>query len=357
MKKISLVLILLFGCLTAVYSQSWTSATGVLYSNPNTTKVGIGTNTPAARLDIADKTVNETKTILARLSEGGESYLGVKSYNTQPANSKMFSIEHKFYNKMNTAINFYRGATDSVGFITFDVNNGTTVGKFRQAGLDVFGRLYIQQKQPLGSQKGDYIDIRTLNFSCGINANGNATSSFVHNLWLLRDEAGNNWFTSRLHDGISIDGSYQTPGVNTRTWWERDPYDNIQSWGTGNSTYMTIKQGNVGIGKADPTNKLDVNGIIHAKEVKVDNTGWADFVFNEDYKLRPLSEVNSFIQENKHLPEIPSASEVQKEGVNLGEMQTKLLQKVEELTLYLIQQNNTMQELRSKIELLESQKQ
>jgi hypothetical protein len=101
---------------------------------------------------------------------------------------------------------------------------------------------------------------------------------------------------------------------------------------------------------------LDVNGTIRAKEVKVE-TGWADFVFHDDYHLKPLSEVNKFIKENKHLPEIPSASEVKEnEGVNLGEMQTKLLQKIEELTLYLIQQQETIETLNAKVEKLENEK-
>jgi hypothetical protein len=118
---------------------------------------------------------------------------------------------------------------------------------------------------------------------------------------------------------------------------------------------LTVKMGgNVGIGISNPANKLDVNGVIRAKEVKVE-TGWADFVFNDDYRLKPLSEVNTFIKENKRLPEIPSATEVkEQEGVNLGEMQVKLLQKIEELTLYLIEQNEKIQTLESKITELEN---
>jgi hypothetical protein len=120
-----------------------------------------------------------------------------------------------------------------------------------------------------------------------------------------------------------------------------------------NESIVFDPNGNVGLGISNPTNKLDVNGIIRAKEVKIE-TGWADFVFNENYNLRPLSEVNDFIRENRHLPEIPSATEIKEnEGVNLGEMQVKLLQKIEELTLYAIQQQEMIDKLSARIEQLE----
>jgi hypothetical protein len=128
-------------------------------------------------------------------------------------------------------------------------------------------------------------------------------------------------------------------------------------WGQSNfnPVFTVVTNGNVGIGTSNPQNKLDVKGIIRATEIKVE-TGWADFVFNEDYNLRPLSEVNDFIIENKHLPEIPSATDVEaNEGINLGEMQVKLLQKIEELTLYLIQQESTIRELKNEIEHLKNQ--
>ena len=109
--------------------------------------------------------------------------------------------------------------------------------------------------------------------------------------------------------------------------------------------------GNVGIGTLSPSYKLDVAGTIRAQELIVETTG-ADFVFAEDYNLRPLSEVKAFITENKHLPEIKSAQEMQENGVSISELQTQLLQKIEELTLYLIQQEQTIQELRQEVEQL-----
>ncbi len=107
-------------------------------------------------------------------------------------------------------------------------------------------------------------------------------------------------------------------------------------------------EGNVGIGTYNPTNKLDVKGTIHAQEVKVDMNNWSDFVFHPSYQLKPLTEVEKFIKTNGHLQDIPSAAEVEQNGVNMGEMQKKLLQKVEELTLYVIELEKKIKDLETK---------
>lgn len=114
---------------------------------------------------------------------------------------------------------------------------------------------------------------------------------------------------------------------------------------TGFQTVMTIKQnGNIGIGTVNPSHKLSVNGGIRAKEIRV-NTGWADYVFEPNYKLKPLTEVEQFIKENGHLPEIPSAIEIQNKGLDVGAVQTKMMAKIEELTLYLIEANKKIEQL------------
>ena len=94
--------------------------------------------------------------------------------------------------------------------------------------------------------------------------------------------------------------------------------------------------GNVGIGEINPKNKLDVKGTMHSQEVKVDMLGWSDFVFKKEYDLPTLTEVEKHIREKGHLENIPSEKEVLENGINLGEMNAKLLQKIEELTLYMI---------------------
>jgi hypothetical protein len=102
----------------------------------------------------------------------------------------------------------------------------------------------------------------------------------------------------------------------------------------------------VGIGTTnpDPFYKLSVNGKIRAKEIRV-NTGWADYVFEKKYKLLPLAEVEKFIAQHKHLPGIAPAAVLQKQGVDISAMQTKMMEKIEELTLYLIEANKKIEAL------------
>lgn len=111
--------------------------------------------------------------------------------------------------------------------------------------------------------------------------------------------------------------------------------------------------GNVGIGTANPNNRLDVNGTIHSKEVKVDMIGWSDFVFKKEYNLPTLEEVEKHIAEKGHLENIPSEEEVLKNGINVGEMNSKLLQKIEELTLYVIELKKENEIAKMRIKKLE----
>ncbi len=93
---------------------------------------------------------------------------------------------------------------------------------------------------------------------------------------------------------------------------------------------------------------LDNNGLLRAREIKIDAEVWPDYVFEKDYDLMPLKEVNHYIQLNGHLPNIPSSETVLEEGINLAEMNRLLLEKIEELTLHLIEQEKRIEELENR---------
>jgi hypothetical protein len=135
------------------------------------------------------------------------------------------------------------------------------------------------------------------------------------------------------------------------------------AFAVGNGEIMRITSSNkVAIGTTNPDADalLTVKGNINSREVKVTANAGADFVFDENYPIKSLDEVEAYIKQNKHLPEIAPAKEMVEKGIELGEMNIKLLQKVEELTLYLIEQDKRLKKLeeengklKSRIEELE----
>jgi len=129
-------------------------------------------------------------------------------------------------------------------------------------------------------------------------------------------------------------------GTNTNYSW-------LQSHGgfplrineLGNNVLLNLTGGNVDIGTANPTEKLAVNGNVRAKEIKVEAANWPDYVFDQDYKILGLNELDAYIKQHKHLPEMPAAKEVEANGMALGELVKLQQKKIEELTLHLIDQN------------------
>jgi len=123
-------------------------------------------------------------------------------------------------------------------------------------------------------------------------------------------------------------------------------YDNVAIVWNGSN--------NVGIKTTNPIYALNVNGTIRCKQLIVD-TGWSDFVFEDNYRLPPLREVEQHIQEKGHLPGIPTEAQVKERGVSVGEISSKLLQKIEELTLYVIDINKENESLKAQLANLEAQ--
>jgi hypothetical protein len=119
-----------------------------------------------------------------------------------------------------------------------------------------------------------------------------------------------------------------------------------------NSAVLTLNGSQVTIGQITPATgyKLSVGGKAICEELKVQLQGnWPDYVFKKDYQLKSFDELRSFIQQNNHLPNIPKASELEKTGIEVGEMQRKMMEKIEELTLYILQLEQQMQEIKKQL--------
>jgi len=118
---------------------------------------------------------------------------------------------------------------------------------------------------------------------------------------------------------------------------------------------QALSKGNVGIRTTNPEYALTVEGTIGARRIVVTQRAWADHVFDYNYDLMPLEQVEQYIYENGHLPEIPTAEEVLEDGVDISDVQTKLLQKVEELTLHMIEVNKRMKEMDKRMKEVEKE--
>jgi hypothetical protein len=312
-----------------------------------------------------------------------------------------------------------------------DISN-TNSGNVTVGPLTNNASFNVYKNTGVGSNPGNFTLITSFG---GLAGTGNL---YWRNTWLLRNAVGSGWDTINLHDGISVDISFQTPHVDSRVWWERDPGANIQSWGDQSSTYFTIYKGLVGVGTSKPVSLFQVatgqaktsigdlggsgatllygtsylgfnaarngtnwtinqdganngasilfstilgdiclatipttgasdrlltdndvasnvkfritsDGTVLAKTIKVQTNIFPDYVFKPGYLLPRLSQVQTYIDQNHRLPEMPSEDEVVKAGINLGEMVKLQTKKIEELTLYLIEKDKQISDLNKKV--------
>ncbi|MGX1930062.1 hypothetical protein [Flagellimonas sp. 2504JD4-2] len=159
-------------------------------------------------------------------------------------------------------------------------------------------------------------------------------------------DGSNHWQQGRI---LVTPDNTNSSNASGRMYLQARYYSN-GAWRWRNNLVL-LSSGRVGIGtEVTGSHELAVEGSIGAREVKVEATGWSDFVFYDDYKLPSLQEVENHINENGHLKDIPSTKEVVENGFYLGEMDSKLLQKIEELTLYTIQQQKEIDKQADEIE-------
>lgn len=275
--------------------------------------VGIGTNNPKHLLHINGNTM---------ISGSNKALLFATSESSTYGN---FGIRYT-----GSGLNFYMPNEGSpTNYLLFIKNNGNIgIGKSNPScKIDVDGMA-----------KATAILSTTLSITGDINFRGLAGNStkvitIDNNGDLLTEDF------STFHDNMGNHVASQNLNLNGNKLVNG-------SSGIGGIYIHTNGNVRIGTGTMNPTKALEVNGTIRSKEVIVEITNWSDFVFDNNYNLMSLKDTESFIKQNGHLPNVPSASEVEKEGIQIGEMNAILLQKIEELALYVIELQKQIDELK-----------
>jgi hypothetical protein len=311
---------------------------------PSSGNAGIGTTSPSYLLSLGT-----TAKGFSEYNSGGAmdavkivANNGGANLGTQNLNANGFSgLEYIDYNGSLACFSGYNNGNQG----EFRFNNIASGGyyTFKIAGVD---RFYVANSGNIGISTSSPTEKFQIGSKFTFHDGGYKKISYnawwdANNSQLKRIEAGPVAEFAFTNNGEIILATGPTGNANTTV----DNYVNA---------LIVKNDGKIGIGTLTPQAKLAVNGDIYSKKVKVTQSGWPDYVFHTSYRLRPLSEVEQYIKLYHHLPEVPSAAEVEKDGIDLGDSQATLLKKIEELTLYIISLNKEMESLKKDLKKIKA---
>ncbi len=380
MRKSSLFLIalLFFYCHDV---QAQTASQGISTSWGNYVKTGLpgyGPTLLEVRIDGQNRiwngifSINGINSYTPSLHWNNVRLLSYSTYNTGKDDVKVFIMSNNSTTTFGTTEIILKSETNLTGTANLQV---TVLGGQDPAALSLVDNSTTAPYTYTMASSAGTLNMWTVNNNVGIGTTDPRTQLDLGNLrlgstdqfpaegsiqegdWANFIIGNTNW--QRLRMGLANDG-YTRSEIDLHNSNRADGTIAFKTTNTsgGAATRMFIHgSGNIGIGTGTTElsdYKLAVNGTVGAKKVKVTQTGWPDYVFSNEYRLRPLPELETFLKANKHLPEIPSADEIEKNGLDLGDNQAALLKKIEELTLYVIEQDKKIRSQENEIKQLQS---
>jgi len=356
MKKILLSLIAIIFAISFSYAQ-WTGGpTGPIYYNGGS--VGIGTISPAQILHVQEAISGDLKALVQNTTANTASTATVETEN-DAGNVTNLGTSSSIYSAAaiigaNSGF-LYSSTPSGLAMVLNDATSTlriTTGGLTERFRIDASGNVGIGTTSPLAKLQ---VGGGTTSGSSIAMVGGGNSGGAVNALSLVNNAsaATGNEVDLTFHTA----GTYSPVGMIGAIAESTQANSDLAFSVYNNSTFLTermriLANGNLLVGKTSQTNSgymVDVAGNARVNEVVVNATG-ADFVFKPSYKLNSLSNLKKYIDKNHHLPEIPSAREMHADGLSLGENQTKLLQKVEELTLYIIEKDKEIKALSAKLD-------